>query len=72
MATRSRFFGVPVRQAAAFHAAALYQGRRCNGLPGLRPEYGERYDASVIDPGGYRIGTELTEVLTAVHIDFHY
>lgn len=39
-----------------FHAAALLHGGRCNGQPGPRPEYGERYYAAfVFDPDGYRI-----------------
>jgi catechol 2,3-dioxygenase-like lactoylglutathione lyase family enzyme len=40
----------------AFHAAALQHGGRCNGAPGLRPDYGEHYCAAfVIDPDGHRI-----------------
>lgn len=39
-----------------FHGAALRHGGRCNGRPGLRPDYGDRYYAAfVIDPDGYRI-----------------
>lgn len=39
-----------------FHAAALRHGGRCNGAPGLRPDYGDDYYAAfVIDPDGYRI-----------------
>lgn len=39
-----------------FHAAALRHGGRCNGAPGLRPDYGDYYYAAfVIDPEGYRI-----------------
>ena len=39
-----------------FHAAALRHGGRCNGQPGLRPDYGDRYYAAfVFDPDGYRI-----------------
>lgn len=41
---------------ARFHAAALKHGGRCNGPPGLRPDYGDPYYAAfVIDPEGYRI-----------------
>lgn len=41
---------------ARFHAAALKHGGRCNGPPGLRPNYGDHYYAAfVIDPDGYRI-----------------
>lgn len=43
-------------QVSAFHAAALLHGGRCNGAPGLRPDYGDHYFAAfVIDPEGYRI-----------------
>jgi catechol 2,3-dioxygenase-like lactoylglutathione lyase family enzyme len=39
-----------------FHAAAILNGGRDNGRPGLRLEYGpEYYAAFVIDPDGYRI-----------------
>lgn len=39
-----------------FYVAALEYGGRCNGLPGPRPDYGERYYAAfVFDPDGYRI-----------------
>lgn len=39
-----------------FHAAALLHGGRCNGRPGPRPDYGDRYYAAfVFDPDGYRI-----------------
>jgi len=40
----------------AFHAAALAQGGRDNGAPGLRESYGPNYYAAfVIDPDGYRL-----------------
>ncbi|MDX2264812.1 MAG: VOC family protein [Hyphomicrobiales bacterium] len=40
----------------AFHAAALAQGGRCNGAPGLRPHYHPNYYAAfVIDPDGHRL-----------------
>jgi catechol 2,3-dioxygenase-like lactoylglutathione lyase family enzyme len=43
-------------QVDRFHAAALQHGGRCNGAPGLRPDYGDSYYAAfVIDPDGYRI-----------------
>lgn len=43
-------------QVDAFHAAALHHGGRCNGAPGLRPDYGDSYYAAfVVDPDGYRI-----------------
>jgi catechol 2,3-dioxygenase-like lactoylglutathione lyase family enzyme len=45
-----------VRTVAAFHAAALQAGGRCDGAPGLRPEYSEGYYAAFIrDPEGNRI-----------------
>ena len=50
-------FAAPDRAAVSkFHAAALGHGGRCNGAPGLRPEYGRNYYAAfVIDPDGHRI-----------------
>ena len=40
----------------AFHAAALAGGGTCDGAPGLRPEYNDRYYAAFIrDPDGNRI-----------------
>lgn len=40
----------------AFHAAALSNGGKDNGKPGLRSDYGpDYYAAFVIDPDGYRI-----------------
>lgn len=50
------FTAAEPEQVQRFHAAALMHGGRCNGLPGPRPEYGDRYYAAfVIDPDGYRI-----------------
>ena len=50
-------FSAPSRQSVdAFHAAALKQGGRDNGKPGLRLDYGANYYAAfVADPDGYRI-----------------
>jgi catechol 2,3-dioxygenase-like lactoylglutathione lyase family enzyme len=46
---------------AAFHAAALSNGGRDNGQPGLRPDYGpDYYAAFVIDPDGYRLEAHCT------------
>src|SRR5262249_57348468 len=43
----------------AFHAAALAGGGKCDGAPGLRPEYNDRYYAAFIrDPDGNRIEAE--------------
>jgi catechol 2,3-dioxygenase-like lactoylglutathione lyase family enzyme len=40
----------------AFHAAALANGGRDHGAPGLRSEYGDNYYAAfATDPDGYRI-----------------
>jgi catechol 2,3-dioxygenase-like lactoylglutathione lyase family enzyme len=40
----------------AFHAAALAAGGRCDGAPGLRPDYHDSYYAAfVLDPDGNRI-----------------
>lgn len=50
-------FDAPTRNSvAAFHAAALAQGGKDNGQPGLRADYGDSYYAAfAIDPDGYRI-----------------
>ncbi len=50
-------FAAPTRSAVlAFHAAALANGGRDNGAPGLRPRYGPHYFAAfVIDPEGHRL-----------------
>jgi len=47
----------PNRQAVAeFHKAALENGGRDNGGPGLRPAYGPHYYAAfVVDPDGHPI-----------------
>lgn len=40
----------------AFHFAALEHGGRSNGVPGLRPDYGDAYYAAfAIDPDGHHI-----------------
>jgi catechol 2,3-dioxygenase-like lactoylglutathione lyase family enzyme len=40
----------------AFHAAAVAAGGRCDGAPGLRPQYGQDYYAAFIcDPDGNRV-----------------
>jgi catechol 2,3-dioxygenase-like lactoylglutathione lyase family enzyme len=45
-----------VNTVAAFHAVALQAGGRCDGAPGLRPEYSDGYYAAFIrDPEGNRI-----------------
>jgi catechol 2,3-dioxygenase-like lactoylglutathione lyase family enzyme len=49
-------------QVSAFHAAALQHGGRCNGAPGLRPDYGDDYCAAfVFDPDGYRLEAVINE-----------
>jgi catechol 2,3-dioxygenase-like lactoylglutathione lyase family enzyme len=41
---------------AAFHTAALANGGRDNGKPGVRKDYGPHYYAAfVFDPDGYRL-----------------
>jgi catechol 2,3-dioxygenase-like lactoylglutathione lyase family enzyme len=41
---------------AAFHPAALANGGRDNGKPGVRKDYGPHYYAAfVFDPDGYRL-----------------
>ena len=40
----------------AFHAAALENGGKDNGRPGVRTDYGPKYYAAfAIDPDGYRL-----------------
>ena len=50
-------FKASTRQSVSdFHRAALAQGGRDNGAPGLRDDYGPNYFAAfVIDPDGYRL-----------------
>jgi catechol 2,3-dioxygenase-like lactoylglutathione lyase family enzyme len=50
-------FTAPSRKSVdAFHAAAVAEGGRDNGKPGLRADYGDGYYAAfVVDPDGYRI-----------------
>ena len=50
-------FEAPDRKSVdAFHAAALKQGGKDNGKPGVRADYSPNYYAAfVVDPDGYRI-----------------
>ena len=50
-------FEAPDRKSVdAFHTAALKQGGKDNGKPGIRTDYSANYYAAfVIDPDGYRI-----------------
>lgn len=50
-------FSAPTRKSVdSFHAAALKNGGRDNGAPGIRAEYDSNYYAAfVVDPDGYRI-----------------
>jgi catechol 2,3-dioxygenase-like lactoylglutathione lyase family enzyme len=50
-------FDAPTREAVdRFHAAALVQGGRDAGAPGLRPHYGPSYYAAfVFDPDGHKL-----------------
>jgi catechol 2,3-dioxygenase-like lactoylglutathione lyase family enzyme len=44
----------------AFHAAALANGGRDDGGPGLRPHYGETYYAAfVFDPDGHKLEAKI-------------
>lgn len=43
-------------QVRQFYTAAIAAGGKCNGAPGLRPQYTESYFASfVLDPSGHNI-----------------
>ena len=45
-----------VQAVDAFHATALQAGGTCDGAPGLRPEYNDRYYAAfVVDPDGNKL-----------------
>lgn len=50
-------FDSPTRAGVdGFHAAALANGGRDNGVPGVRVDYGpDYYAAFAVDPDGYRI-----------------
>jgi len=50
-------FDAPTRKSVdAFHKAALADGGKDNGKPGLRADYGDTYYAAfVVDPDGYRL-----------------
>jgi catechol 2,3-dioxygenase-like lactoylglutathione lyase family enzyme len=50
-------FDAPTREAVdRFHAAALAQGGRDAGAPGLRPHYGPSYYAAFVhDPDGHKL-----------------
>ena len=51
----------------AFYRAALFNGGRCNGEPGPRPDYGDFYYAAfVIDPDGYRLEAVINNPTAAV------
>jgi catechol 2,3-dioxygenase-like lactoylglutathione lyase family enzyme len=44
------------KQVEQFYEAALAAGGKCNGAPGLRPQYTETYYAAfIIDPSGHNI-----------------
>jgi catechol 2,3-dioxygenase-like lactoylglutathione lyase family enzyme len=52
-------------QVDAFHSAAIGAGGRCNGPPGLRPQYSGRYYAAfVLDPDGHNIEVVCHEAAT--------
>jgi catechol 2,3-dioxygenase-like lactoylglutathione lyase family enzyme len=50
-------FDAPTRRSVdAFHAAALNQGGKDNGKPGIRADYDASYYAAfAVDPDGYRL-----------------
>lgn len=50
-------FDAPTRKGVdGFHAGALANGGKDNGLPGVREDYDPKYYAAfVIDPDGYRL-----------------
>lgn len=50
-------FSAPTRASVdAFHSAALANGGRDNGAPGIRADYEANYYAAfVVDPDGYRL-----------------
>jgi catechol 2,3-dioxygenase-like lactoylglutathione lyase family enzyme len=50
-------FTAPSRESvAAFHKAAIRDGGRDNGKPGMRKDYGPNYYAAFVhDPEGYRL-----------------
>jgi catechol 2,3-dioxygenase-like lactoylglutathione lyase family enzyme len=53
-------------QVQAFYTAALANGGRDNGKPGIRPEYSPGYYAAfVYDPDGYRIEANCHVSVTA-------
>lgn len=50
------FTAMSREEVISFHAAALGNGGRDNGAPGLRPHYHQHYFAAfVLDPDGYNI-----------------
>ncbi|WP_296745176.1 VOC family protein [Mesorhizobium sp.] len=57
-------FAAPTRAGVdAFHAAALREGGKDNGPPGLRAAYGDNYYAAfVTDPDGYRLEAYCSKV----------
>ena len=50
-------FDAPTRKSVdAFHEAALKNGGKDNGQPGLRKDYGDNYYAAfAVDPDGFRL-----------------
>lgn len=56
-------FAAPTRKAVeAFHAAALANGGRDNGEPGVRHDYAPTYFAAfVVDPDGFRLEAYCSE-----------
>ncbi|KAG4437133.1 hypothetical protein IFR05_007395 [Cadophora sp. M221] len=54
--THVAFAGKSKAQVDEFHANALKAGAKCNGPPGFRPQYHEKYyGAFILDPDGNNI-----------------
>ena len=56
------FNALDIKSVNAFYHAALKNGAKCNGKPGLRPEYEDGYYAAfIIDPDGHNIEAVYTD-----------
>jgi catechol 2,3-dioxygenase-like lactoylglutathione lyase family enzyme len=57
------FVALSKQQVDEFYRCALAMGGRCNGAPGVRPEYGTPYyGCFVIDPDGHKIEASYWQV----------
>lgn len=61
-------FSAPSRDAVVrFHEAAVHNGGRSDGEPGLRPRYGDDYYAAfVLDPDGHRVEAVISSAQAGV------